>query len=73
MDRDKFEFRYYFNAGINKATGMCDEEGSDVFDDNYVLHYIGSLPYIYPGDIADMTDEELEVAFDQNMIFPNTF
>lgn len=70
MDRNRFTFKYYFNAGLDKVTGRCDEEGSDVFeiDANGDEHYIGSLPYIYPSDIAEMEDDELEERFIENGI-----
>ena len=73
MNRENLEFRYYFNAGLNKETGICDEEGSDVFeiDSNGSSHYIGSIPFVFPSEISEMTDRELEEAFDLNMIFPN--
>ena len=73
MDRSKLTFKYYFNAGLDKVTGRCDEEGSDVYeiDDNGNEHYIGSLPYILPLDIAEMEDDELEERFIENGILTN--
>lgn len=72
MDRSRLEFRYFFNAGIDRVTGDCDVEGSDVFeiDDWGDRRYLGSVPYVFPEDIQEMTDSELEEALDQNMIFP---
>lgn len=67
MDRDKFKFDYFFNAGIDYETGLCDAEGSDVWynqGDHRVgrWKYIGSLYGFTPGDVSEMTDEELEEA-----------
>lgn len=61
-ERDRYGFRYYFNAGIDKVTGNCDEEGLDVFDKDTEgnFHYIASLPYKSVDDIAYMTDDEFE-------------
>jgi hypothetical protein len=72
MDRDRLEFRYFFNAGLDKVTGLCDVEGSDVYeiDDNGERHYLGSINYVMPDEIAEMDDDELDEVFDQNMIFP---
>ena len=30
MDREKLEFRYFFNAGLDRITCECDVEGTDV-------------------------------------------
>lgn len=65
MDREEFEFRYFFNAGIDRVTCQCDVEGSDVFQNG---HYIGSLNWVHPMDIAEMTDDELEELFKENGI-----
>lgn len=64
MDRNKFRFDYFFNAGLDKVTGICDGEGSDVFerDDSGGLHYIGSLYGYLPEDISEMSDEEFQEA-----------
>lgn len=65
MNREEFEFRYFFNAGIDRVTCQCDVEGSDVFQNG---HYIGSLNWVHPMDIAEMTDDELEELFKENGI-----
>ena len=61
-ERNGYGFRYYFNAGIDKVTGNCDEEGVDVYekDSKDEFHYIASLPHKSIDDIADMTDDEFE-------------
>ena len=67
IDRDKLEFRYFFNAGLDKITGICDGEGSDVFekDNNDELHYLGSINGVHPLEISEMTDDELEELLDE--------
>ena len=67
MDRNKFRFDYFFNAGIDYETGLCDAEGSDVWynqGNRWVdrWKYIGSLYGYKPWEISEMTDEELEEA-----------
>lgn len=62
MDRKRLEFRYFFNAGLDKDTGICDGEGCDVIklDEQGTEQYIGSIYGVLPGDIPGMTDEALE-------------
>ena len=64
MDRERLEFRSFFNAGPDKVTGICDGEGSDIFerDDSGGLHCIGSLYGYLPEEISEMSDAELEEA-----------
>lgn len=73
MDRERLEFRYFFNAGLDKKTGICDGEGSDVYerDDSGGLHYIGSLYGYVPSEVSEMTDEEFEQAMYACGIFSN--
>ena len=73
MDRDRLEFRYFFNAGMDWDTGICDGEGSDVFerDDSGSLHYIGSLYGYLPSEVSGMSDEELEEAMATSGIMSN--
>ena len=73
MNRDKLEFKYFFNAGLDRTTGICDGEGSDVYerDDSGSLHYIGSLYGYLPEEISGMTDSELDEAMVTSGIFTN--
>ena len=59
MDRNKLEFSYFFNAGYDYATGECDLEGSDIF---YEGHYVGSVWWKLPSELAMMDDDELQEA-----------
>lgn len=72
MDRERLTFTMFFNAGIDRITGMCDVEGSDVFeyDDDGTPHYIGSINWVLPEDISMMDDDELENLLAENGIFP---
>jgi hypothetical protein len=73
MDKEKLEFRYFFNAGLDKTTGICDGEGTDIYerDDTGGLHYIGSLYGYLPEEISGMTDSELDEAMATSGIFTN--
>lgn len=73
IQRDSLEFSYFFNAGIDRVTGMCDAEGSDVFevDNSGSRHYLGSLYDVHPTDISEMGDDELEELLACNNIFSN--
>jgi len=65
MDREKLEFRYFFNAGLDRITGECDLEGSDVYYDG---HYVGSVKWVLPDELSEMEDNELEQEFYWNNI-----
>ena len=62
MDRDKLIFRYFFNAGLDRETGICDGEGCDIMklDDEGNEEYVGSIYGVLPGDISGMDDTALE-------------
>lgn len=70
MDRNRLEFRYFFNAGLDKTTCQCDVEGSDVFEDG---HYIGSINWATPSEISEMEDDEVEEFLAENGIMSNYF
>lgn len=65
MDREKLEFKYFFNAGFDRVTCECDVEGTDVF---YKGYYIGSVKWVLPEELAALDDEELEKQFACNGI-----
>ena len=65
MNRDNLEFRYFFNAGIDRVTCICDAEGTDVFQDG---KYIGSIYWKTPNEIASLDDDELDELFYENDI-----
>ena len=61
-------FKYFFNAGVDRVTGDCDLEGTDVYENG---HYIGSVRWKIPEELEEMSDEKLEQVFAENGIFPN--
>ena len=68
--RPYLEFRYFFNAGVDKETGICDGEGSDVI---YVHpdgkeQLLGSLYGFTPDVVAKMSDRKLEKALKTSYI-----
>lgn len=65
MNREELEFRYFFNAGLDRATCECDVEGTDVFQKG---HYIGSVKWKLPEELSEMDDGELEEEFACNGI-----
>lgn len=65
FNREDFEFQYFFNAGIDRRTCICDAEGSDVY---YKGVYIGSINWVCPSDISQMEDDEVEELLDENDI-----
>lgn len=65
MDREKLEFRYFFNAGIDRVTCECDVDGTDVYYDG---HYVGSVKWVLPDELSEMEDNELEQEFYWNNI-----
>lgn len=71
-ERDGYGFRYYFNAGLNEETLVCDEEGIEAFekDSNGDFHFIADIPCGYNVDnIRDMTDDEFNEFLTENGIF----
>ena len=68
--RERLEFRYFFNAGLDKATGICDGEGSDVFyvEPDGSERYLGALYDFTPADVAEMSDLRLEWALTTGFI-----
>ncbi len=73
MDRERLEFRYFFNAGMDRKTGIVDGEGCDVIelDAEGQGHYIGSVYGVLPGEVSGMDDRELENMLAVNGIIPN--
>ena len=66
--RDNLEVQYFFNAGIDKETGICDGEGSDIY---VVLpggrrDYQGSLYGYHPLGIAGMDDDQFREALEMS-------
>lgn len=57
--RGGYGFRYFFNAGLNKKTLVCDEEGTDVFDED-TGEFVGQIVGVSPDEIIELTEEDFE-------------
>jgi hypothetical protein len=68
VEKNGYQFRYFFNAGLDRRTLECDVEGVDVFEEG---HYIGSINWVSEDDILDMTDDELDTQMAECGIFGN--
>jgi len=71
LERDGYGFRFFFNAGYDKQTGMCDAEGVEVFDidDNGDCHPIGIVYNKTIEDVKEMNDNEFNQMLDEAGIF----
>ena len=72
LQKGGYGYRYYFNAGLDKVTGNCDEEGIEVYalDSMANWHLIATIPTSKTiQDIEDMTDGELDQFLTENGIF----
>ena len=70
--RGGYGFRYYFNAGLNRETCVCDEEGIEVYDEDFSggYHLIATIPTSNTiEDIKDMTDAEFDNFLAENGVF----
>ena len=65
MNRDELTFERFFNVGIDRITGECDVEGTDVYEDG---HYVGSIKWVLPTEIEGMEDDELNELLLENGI-----
>lgn len=66
--RNGYAMRSFFNAGLNRETLVCDEEGTDIYDEE-TLEYIGSVSGIQPSELMDMDDAEFEKTLEENGIY----
>ena len=57
--RGGYGLRYFFNAGINKDTLVCDEEGTEFYDED-TLEYVGKALGVTPTEIMDMSEYDFE-------------
>ena len=67
VTRGGYRFRYFFNAGLNKQTGICDEEGSDVFDEE-TNEFIGTISGVTPDSIEEMDEADFYNLLEDNYI-----
>ena len=65
--RGGYGLRYFFNAGLNRETCICDEEGTEFYDED-TGDYIGQVNNITPEEIEEMTEEEFQQLLEDNYI-----
>lgn len=65
--RGGYGLRYFFNAGLDKRTGICDEEGTEFYDED-TEEYIGQVSGVSPEEIEEMTEEEFQNLLEDNYI-----
>ena len=65
--RGGYGLRYYFNAGLDKRTGICDEEGTTFYDEE-TGQPIGEVSGITPDEIEDRTEDEFSQLLDDNYL-----
>ena len=60
--RNGYGFRYFFNAGLDKRTGICDGEGVDcyIIDEAGNYHFTQEVYDVTLEDIENMTDKEFD-------------
>ena len=70
-ERDGYGFRNFFNAGLDKMTGVCDGEGVDIYDidDQGEAHFVAMVYGVFVSDIYDMTDSEFDNFLAENGVF----
>lgn len=66
--RGGYRMRYFFNAGLDKRTGVCDAEGTDFYDADDEDHYIGSAYGVTPTELVEMDEEEFQQVLEDNYI-----
>jgi hypothetical protein len=71
LERDGYGFRYFFNAGFDKATGMCDAEGVEVYeiDAKGEPRYTGVVFNKTIENVQDMNDNEFSRMIDKVSVY----
>ena len=67
VTRGGYGLRYFLNAGLNKQTCICDEEGTEFYDEE-TGNYIGQVPNITPEEIEEMDEEDFARLLDDNYL-----
>ncbi len=67
ITRGGYIFKDYFNAGLNKKTGVCDEEGVDVYDEDSNT-FIDSIVGVSTDDVEMMDENEFIQLLEDNYI-----
>ena len=73
-NRERLFYSYFFNAGLDRYTGICDGGGSDIFelDSDGGERYLGSLFGYMPEEITRMSDDEFREAMVTSFVPPST-
>lgn len=67
ITRGGYIFKDYFNAGLNKKTGVCDEEGVDVYDEDSNT-YIGNIAGVSSDEVEEMAESKFAELLEDNYI-----
>lgn len=67
ITRGGYIFKDYFNAGLDKKTGICDEEGVDVFDED-THKFIDSIRWVSTDEIELMDESDFVKLLEDNYI-----
>ena len=65
--RNGYGLRYFFNAGLDKRTGICDEEGTEFYDED-TNEYIGQVNGVTPTEIEEMDETAFQQLLEDNYI-----
>lgn len=67
VTRGGYGIRDYFNAGLDKRTGICDEEGVEFYDEDSG-QYIGNVVGVSSYEIEEMDELEFARLLDDNYL-----
>ena len=69
-ERNGYGFRYFFNAGLDKRSGICDGEGVDVYEirKDGKHHFVQEVYGVFVEDIENMTEDEFDEFLADNYI-----
>ena len=67
ITRGGYIFKDFFNAGLNKKTMVCDEEGVDVYDED-TNKYIDSISGVSTEEIEMMDEADFVALLEDNYI-----
>lgn len=65
--RGGYGIRDYFNAGLDKRTGICDEEGVEFYDEESG-QYIGNVVGVSSYEVEEMDELEFARLLDDNYL-----
>lgn len=67
ITRGGYIFKDYFNAGLDKKTGICDDEGVDIYDED-TNKYIDSISGVSTDEIELMDEQDFVKLLEDNYI-----